>query len=68
MPIYEYQCRQCGHCFEMLQRMGESAKGLACPNCDRKTLDKQFSTFAGSVAGPADSATSAGACGPGRFT
>ena len=66
MPIYEYQCRQCGHCFEMLQRMGESAKGLACQNCRRKALDKQFSTFAGSVAWAGTS--TAGTCGPGRFT
>ena len=67
MPIYEYQCRGCSHRFEILQRMGEGSKGLACPNCDRKTLDKQFSTFAGSVGGSGESATTGG-CGPGRFT
>ncbi|HJO38792.1 MAG: zinc ribbon domain-containing protein [Vicinamibacterales bacterium] len=65
MPIYEYQCRECGHDFEILQRLGESAKGLACPNCDRKTLDKQFSTFAGTVAG--DGPGSGGDCSPGNM-
>ena len=68
MPIYEYQCRQCTHSFEILQRIGEGAKGLACPNCHRKALDKQFSTFAGAVAGDPGSAACNPACGPSRFT
>ena len=67
MPIYEYQCRECDHRFEILQRMGKGSQKLACPNCDRKTHDKQFSIFSGSVAGNVGSAN-ADACGSGRFT
>ncbi|HSU83590.1 MAG TPA: zinc ribbon domain-containing protein, partial [Thermoanaerobaculia bacterium] len=33
MPIYEYLCRDCGHRFEILQRMGQGPEGLICPQC-----------------------------------
>jgi putative FmdB family regulatory protein len=46
MPLYEYRCRDCGHRFEILQRLGEGAAGLICPHCTADALDKQFSTFA----------------------
>jgi putative FmdB family regulatory protein len=50
MPLYEYRCAACDHRFEVLQRMGEGSDGLRCPQCDRERLDKQFSTFAASMA------------------
>ncbi|HEY4594451.1 MAG TPA: zinc ribbon domain-containing protein, partial [Thermoanaerobaculia bacterium] len=46
MPIYEYRCRDCGHRFEVLQRMGQGPEGLVCPRCGVEALDKQYSTFA----------------------
>ena len=66
MPIYEYQCQECENRFEVLQRMGEGADGLQCPECDSEEVDKQFSTFAAS----SDSSTPSfsgggGACGGG---
>ena len=42
MPIYEYQCRQCGHRFEQLVRAGSRP---GCPECGSRGLDKQFSSF-----------------------
>ena len=30
MPIYEYECRACGHQFEQLVRTGDTP---ACPSC-----------------------------------
>jgi len=32
MPIYEYECQQCGKRFERLQGMGDESS-LACPDC-----------------------------------
>lgn len=64
MPIYEYSCAQCGHRFEILQRLGEGADGLTCPKCDASSVEKQFSTFASSSDGKTASAP-AGACGAG---
>lgn len=63
MPIYEYRCRGCGHGFEVLQRLGEGAQGLACPGCGAAALDKQFSTFA--TGGGAASFESDAGCGAG---
>ena len=69
MPLYEYRCGECGHRFEILQRLGEGPEGLACPRCGARRLAKQFSTFAsvGGTEGGADGpAVGAGAgCGPG---
>jgi putative FmdB family regulatory protein len=70
MPLYEYSCRDCGHRFEILQRLGEGADGLACPSCRAAALDKQFSTFAAGTSsggGGGESETGYGAadCGAG---
>jgi putative FmdB family regulatory protein len=35
MPIYEYQCRKCGHRLETLQRMSD-APLTKCPECRGK--------------------------------
>jgi putative FmdB family regulatory protein len=32
MPIYEYQCQQCGNIFEVFHRIDEEVKP-ACPRC-----------------------------------
>lgn len=45
MPLYEYRCRECGHRFEILQRLGQGADGLECPHCGAPGVEKQFSTF-----------------------
>lgn len=63
MPLYEYSCAKCGHRFEILQRIGEGADGLACPKCDASEVEKQFSTFASNSDGKAVSA--AAGCGSG---
>ena len=67
MPLYEYRCATCGSRFEVLRRVGQGSEGVACPECGQADVEKEFSTFAGSVAGGAT--TSAGSCSPsGRFT
>ena len=65
MPLYEYSCADCGHRFEILQRIGEGAEGLRCPCCDADRLDKQFSTFASASDGKAAASPVAGGCGAG---
>jgi putative FmdB family regulatory protein len=63
MPLYEYQCRECGHRFEVLQRMGEGAEGLVCPKCATDQVEKQLSTFATASAGSSPRTAAAGGCG-----
>ncbi len=35
MPIYEYQCKKCGHRFERMQRMSDPHP-TDCPDCGAK--------------------------------
>ena len=61
MPIFEYQCEDCGAEFELLVR---SDTRLACPTCESTHLEKQLSVFA--VRAPSSSSAQSdapGACG-----
>lgn len=42
MPIYEYQCSECGHQQEALQKMSD-APLTDCPACGQVALKKQIS-------------------------
>ena len=42
MPIYEYQCQDCGHELEKLQKMSDPAL-TDCPSCDTPSLVKKIS-------------------------
>jgi putative FmdB family regulatory protein len=53
MPLFEYECRDCHHHFELLVRQSTS---IECPACHGARLDKQLSVFA--VSAPAASSRS----------
>ena len=42
MPIYEYECRECGHVFDALQKMSD-APLTDCPDCGKPSLRKLVS-------------------------
>lgn len=42
MPIYEYQCKNCGHALEKLQKMSDDPL-KDCPECQRPELVKKVS-------------------------
>jgi putative FmdB family regulatory protein len=44
MPIYEYECLQCGHRFECLVR--SSSPAAECPSCRKKDLKQLISLSA----------------------
>ena len=46
MPLFEYECRDCGHHFEALVI---GARTPACPKCKSQNLEKKVSAlgFAG---------------------
>ena len=69
MPIYEYDCRACGHGFEELVLGSETP---LCPSCEGTNLEKRQSTFgvSGGRAGstpvtlpPPSGSGSCGTCG-----
>ena len=45
MPIYEYECRGCGHQFEFLLLPSNPATPT-CPECQSLELEKVISMFA----------------------
>ncbi len=45
MPIYEYQCTQCGQKFEVRQTIGEGGSKLSCPKCHASKPERLFSSF-----------------------
>jgi len=49
MPIYEYECRRCGHRFEYL--VLSSSPAAKCPSCNRKDLEQLISLSAVSSEG-----------------
>ena len=69
MPIYEYQCLQCGERFEVRQSMGEDGSGLSCPKCNAQNPKRLFSSFfspGSSAFGPSEMSCptcSTGTCG-----
>ena len=42
MPIYEYKCQNCGHYFEVLQRISEEPLST-CSQCKKNSLKKLVS-------------------------
>ncbi len=42
MPIYEYECKSCGHQLEAMQKLSE-APLRDCPECGRPELQKLIS-------------------------
>jgi putative FmdB family regulatory protein len=49
MPIYEYECRQCGHRFEYL--VLASSPAAECPSCQKQDLKQLISLSAMSSEG-----------------
>jgi putative FmdB family regulatory protein len=39
MPLYDFECRSCGHLFEALVRAGDAAR---CPSCNGTDLERQL--------------------------
>lgn len=45
MPIYQYQCTECGHSLEALQKMSDEPL-RTCPECGADSLKKQVTAAA----------------------
>ena len=45
MPIYEYQCEECGHKFEVLQKISDALL-TDCPTCKQPRLRKMVTAAA----------------------
>jgi putative FmdB family regulatory protein len=45
MPIYEYECTNCGERFELLRSIADSDEEIKCPKCDKKSTKRVVSMF-----------------------
>lgn len=45
MPIYEYECKDCGHQFETMRKVSDGPL-TKCPSCGRDSLQKLVSKVA----------------------
>ena len=50
MPIYEYQCENCNHALEIIQKINDPPP-LDCPGCELPKLRKKVSAVAFRLAG-----------------
>ena len=43
MPMYEYECRKCGHRFELRRRFEDEDDGIECSECGAKHPERVIS-------------------------
>lgn len=61
MPIFEYQCRECGAKFERI--VGSSAADVTCKQCASANVHQLLSVFAVAGSSVAVSSVEPGPCG-----
>ena len=66
MPIYEFDCQDCGDSFESLVMSFSRIDGVSCPECKSKNVQKKISTFAvkGDYGSSSSFSTGAASCAP----
>jgi putative FmdB family regulatory protein len=43
MPIYEFRCLSCDHCFELLSVRQDDDLEMKCPSCKAKEIERVLS-------------------------
>ena len=62
MPIYEYQCQECGEEFEKFVRSMTRQEEAICPKCGSAETKKAFSVFG--VSGGQTRSSASSSCAP----
>ena len=65
MPMYEYQCKDCGIYFEELVLSSEDKPD--CPVCQSSSVEKQISAFSSAFSG-GDYLSGGSSCDAGGFS
>ncbi len=63
MPIYEYECKDCKHQFEVLTTQSQQTENVKCPQCQSTDVVKKMS--ASSVRIGSSAPSSLGSASPG---
>ena len=62
MPIYEFECSECGSRFEKLRGISAGTDGVDCPDCGNGNVKRLMSMFSSRSAGSDGGGSSCG-CG-----
>ena len=65
MPLFEYECQECGFRFEELRMSWEVGNELRCPQCSAENIVKLLSSFS---SGSNSNANKAANCSTSAFT
>ena len=63
MPIYEFDCQDCGGSFDELVRNAAAVSAVTCPTCTSSHVKKKLSLFS-SRGGSSNAIGSAANCAP----
>ena len=62
MPIYTYECKDCGEKFDFLVGVVASKEEPKCEKCGSKSVEKIFAPFSVRVSGGSGSTSSGPSC------
>ncbi len=65
MPLYEFDCLECGQSFEKLVRSAAAVTAVTCPTCGQPRIQKKLSVFASTGKEGRSVSAGAAACAPG---
>jgi len=65
MPLFEYECQECGVKFEELRMSREGNDEVRCPHCSAVNIVKLFSSFSSGSSSSTNNATN---CSTNVFT
>jgi len=65
MPLFEYECQECGVKFEELRISGEGNDEVRCPQCSAVNIVKLFSSFSSGSSSNTNNTTN---CSSSAFT
>ena len=51
MPLYEYECQDCGWTFEVFTQRREVWAAPKCPECGKENVERVLSFFSGASSG-----------------
>jgi len=51
MPLYEYECSDCGHRFILLRSFSQRSESAQCPECKSEATEPVISTVAATSSG-----------------
>jgi putative FmdB family regulatory protein len=65
MPLFEFDCSECGATFEKLVRSADAVPEVVCPACGSRKVSEKISAFASISKGGSSLPSGGPSCAPG---